>query len=74
MRKQLGLRNGSGIVEKANDLLVAKRQKHKGMSWGKKGSISLATVACARLNGDLGNWAKKRTIPFRPIPELGMVA
>jgi hypothetical protein len=73
-RKQLGLRNGSGIVEKTNDLLVAKRQKRNGMSWSKKGSISLATVTCAIVNGDLGNWTQNRVIPFRPIPELEMAA
>jgi hypothetical protein len=32
MRNYLGLRNSSGMVEKANDLVVAKRQKHDGMA------------------------------------------
>jgi hypothetical protein len=29
MRAHIGLRNSSGLVEKANDLVVAKRQKHE---------------------------------------------
>jgi hypothetical protein len=33
VRRQLGLRNSSNRGEKANDLLVAARQKHNGMSW-----------------------------------------
>jgi hypothetical protein len=74
LRKQLGLRNGSGIVETTNNLLVAKRQKHNGMSWSHNGSISLATLTSARVNGDIVNWAQKRIIPFKPIPELDMAA
>jgi hypothetical protein len=31
----------SGLVEKANDLVVAKRQRHNGMSWSKEGSVGL---------------------------------
>jgi hypothetical protein len=36
LRKELGLRISSNRVEKANDLVVATRQKHNGMSWSKK--------------------------------------
>ena len=32
LRKELGLRNSSSPVEKANDMAVARRQKHNGMS------------------------------------------
>ena len=74
LRKELGLRNGSGIVEKTNDLLVAIRQKHNGMSWSKTGSLSLATVTCARVNGSLEDWTQKRVIPFKPIPKLAKAA
>lgn len=35
---------GSGRMEKQNDVVVAIRQKGKGMSWSKKGSLSLAIV------------------------------
>jgi hypothetical protein len=32
LRKKLGLRNSSNLVEKANAVVVAKRQKNNGMS------------------------------------------
>jgi len=40
---------GSGRMEKQNDVLVAHRQKRKGMSWSKTGSRNLAIVT-AHLN------------------------
>jgi len=42
--------NGSGAVEKANDLLVSRRQKKKGMHWGVDTSLSLATLKTLVLN------------------------
>lgn len=36
---------GSGRGEKANDTLIANRQKKKGMAWSEKGSKSLAILA-----------------------------
>lgn len=35
---------GSGRMEKRNDCVVSQRQKRKGMSWSKTGSLSLALV------------------------------
>jgi hypothetical protein len=35
---------GSGRMEKQNDCMVSQRQKRKGMSWSKNGSLSLALV------------------------------
>ena len=43
-RKEAGKIIGSGRMEKQNDIIVAKRQKKKGMSWSKKGSRNLALV------------------------------
>lgn len=43
-RKQAGKIIGSGRMEKQNDVIVAHRQKRKGMSWSKNGSLSLALV------------------------------
>ncbi len=40
---------GSGRMEKQNDVVVASRQKRKGMSWSKSGSRNLAIVT-AHLN------------------------
>ncbi|MDR1135643.1 MAG: hypothetical protein LBL49_05640, partial [Clostridiales Family XIII bacterium] len=42
LREKLGLRISSNRVEKDNDMLVAERQKHNGMSWSGKGSGALA--------------------------------
>lgn len=43
-RKKAGKVIGSGRVEKQNDLIVAKRQKRKGMAWSPKGSRNLAIL------------------------------
>lgn len=50
VRRELGLRNSSNRGEKANDLLVAARQKHNGMSWSKLGSVALASVSALKKN------------------------
>jgi hypothetical protein len=68
LRKKLGLRNSSNLVEKANDVVVAKRQKNNGMSWSVEGSTSLATVTCVRANGNLKSWTENKSIPFKLIP------
>ena len=75
LRAELGLRNSSNRGEKSNDLVVANRQKHNGMSWSDEGSTTLASVAAVLFNNELGNWLKtgtlslklvKRTTPKRP--------
>ena len=65
LRKQLGLRNSSNKGEKANDLCVATRQKHNGMSWSLDGSASLATVTAMQINGEHENWCVNRQIAFK---------
>ncbi|MEW6620685.1 MAG: hypothetical protein AB1422_15340 [bacterium] len=64
LRKRLGLRISSNRGEKANDLAVADRQKHNGMSWSKKGSSALASVITLHQNNEQDNWIKKRQILF----------
>lgn len=56
VRNRLGLRTSSNRVEKANDLLVASRQKHNGMSWSENGSGALAVISALRENGRLSAW------------------
>ena len=56
LRKELGLRNSSGVGEKSNDITVAKRQKHNGMSWSDSGSIAFGAVASTTYNGQIENW------------------
>ena len=56
LRAALGLRNSSNRVEKANDLIVAQRQKHNGMSWSTAGSGALAQIAALIANHALHSW------------------
>jgi hypothetical protein len=65
MRKHLGLRNGSSIGEKMNDLIVSKRQKHNGMAWSKSGSVALATVTALKRNNESEKWFWERKLNFQ---------
>ena len=49
-RQNAGKTIGSGRVEKANDIIVAKRQKKKGMAWSTVGAKALAIVNLFQLN------------------------
>lgn len=67
LRYQAHLRISSNRVEKANDLVVANRQKHNGMSWSSNGSAALATITAARLNGELDYYIKNHVVIFKPV-------
>ena len=56
LRAKLGLRNSSNPVEKANDLVVAGRQKHNGMAWSPEGSGALAALQMIYLNNQPDLW------------------
>ena len=58
LRAKLGLKNSSNRVEKENDLIVAQRQKHNGMSWSTTGSGALAQIAVLSINGELRDWLR----------------
>ena len=62
LRFELGLRISSNRVEKANDLLVAQRQKHGGMSWSFEGSHSLASIAMVMQNKEMEQWLRTGSI------------
>lgn len=62
LRAKLGLRNSSNPVEKANDLLIAQRQKHNGMSWSPCGSGALAALQMIYLNGQQDLWFRKKEL------------
>jgi hypothetical protein len=64
LRAGLGLRNSSNRVEKANDMLVAKRQKHNGMSWSREGSGALAAINMILLNNEAEQWLYTHTLSF----------
>lgn len=69
LRKKLGLRISSNRGEKANDLVVAERQKHNGMSWSKKGSGALASVITLHQNNEQESWIKNRHISFNLVEQ-----
>ncbi len=65
LRKKLNLKNSSNRVEKANDQLVAQRQKHNGMSWSPKGSMALAQLKAIKCNKEQDLWISKSKIQFK---------
>ena len=73
LRKELGLKTSSNSVEKANDNIVANRQKHNGTSWSKCGTVSLASVTTMFKNKEQDNWIKRRTFGFK-FQELKLTA
>jgi hypothetical protein len=57
--------NGSGYVEKTNDLLVARRQKRQGMHWSLETSDSLCALKTLMLNhGWELYWQKRKVLPL----------
>lgn len=64
LRSVLNYRNSSNPAEKANDIIVANRQKHNGMSWSPDGSGSLASLTAAIINNELETFLKTGVIPF----------
>ena len=56
---------GSGHVEKANDLIVAQRQKGSGMHWSEEMSDSLAALKTLMLNGGWDQyWTQGKVMPL----------
>jgi len=64
MRSQLNLPNSSNPVERCNNLVTAKRQKHHGMSWSENGSYALTALNAVMANKATRQWVENRTIPF----------
>jgi len=65
LRRRLGLRNGSGPVESANNQLTARRQKRNGMSWSKVGSHALTALSMLVCNRCQNRWVREHTVPLR---------
>ena len=56
---------GSAHVEKANDLIVARRQKNRGMQWGEATSDALAALRTLMLNGGWDRyWQQREVLPL----------
>ena len=68
MRRRLGLRISSNAAEKASDLTVAKRQKHRGMSWSYHGSWHFAALTALCLNQEADVRHKTGSLSFKMIP------
>ncbi len=64
LREALDLQNSSNPGEKANDLCVAARQKHQGMSWSRDGSVALATVTALYYNHEIRHWYEGQHLNF----------
>jgi hypothetical protein len=57
--------SGSGHVEKANDLIVARRQKGHGMQWSLVTSDALAALRTLMLNGGWDRyWQQREVLPL----------
>jgi len=56
---------GSAHVEKANDLIVARRQKNRGMQWSAATSNALAVLRTLMLNGGWEcYWQQREVLPL----------
>ena len=56
---------GSAHVEKANDLIVARRQKNRGMQWSEATSDALAALRTLMLNGGWERyWQEREVLPL----------
>ena len=66
IRRWLGMKIGSRDVEKDNDIIVASRQKHNGMSWNREGSSNLSALTAMTRNGQMNSFLYGRKINFAP--------
>ena len=67
VRKEMGIINSSNQGEKSNDLVVAQRCKHNGMSWTGSGINGMRNINLIILN-DEAVWYEEHTMIFKPIP------
>jgi len=61
MRAKLKLPNSSNPVERSNNLVTAKRQKHQGMSWSEDGSYALTSLNALTVNNVVPQWLQNRS-------------
>ena len=71
VRRKLGLSVTSNPVEKANDLVVARRQKKKSMSWSNHGSRGLAALTALYMNNEDRNWHSNKSLCFSMYEKYG---
>lgn len=56
LRAELKFKNSSNRGEKANEFVIAQRQKHNGMSWSLSGSGTPTQVIAPVMNNELHSW------------------
>ena len=66
IRRWLGMKIGSRDVEKDNDIIVASRQKHNGMSWNREGSSNLSALTAMIRNGQMNSFILGKKLNFSP--------
>lgn len=67
VRKEMGIINSSNQGEKSNDLVVAQRCKHNGMSWTGSGITGMRNINLVILNNETA-WYETHRLSFNPIP------
>lgn len=73
IRKGLKVVNSSNQGEKSNDLIVAERCKHNGMSWCENGVRGIYSIMPLNLNGEK-LWFDKNELSFSPTPHSIKIA
>ena len=58
--KGRGYHIGSGSIEKGADLVIARREKRRGMIWSREGADSIARLRVKILNGEWDDYWEER--------------
>ena len=66
-RFTLDLRISSNRAEKANDLIVGKRQKHNETSWSFEESGALAAITMSIMSNKIEHWLCFEVLPVRNL-------
>lgn len=73
LRRKFGLQISSNKVEKANDMIVASRQKGNSMSWSREGSWGLANITVKYLNKEADTYRKNGTLLYEMYDDYGKI-
>ena len=65
LRRRLGLRNSSNVVEATNNRNTSSRMKHRCMTWSLPGSSSIVSLKTVKLNRETGMWYDGSSFSFR---------
>ena len=62
--KEAGYPIGSGLVERAVELVINRRMKRRGMRWRRANANAVVALRVRRLNGD---WDQRTTVDLPPV-------